>query len=192
MYIESVRNRGSPPAVLLRESYREGGKVCKRTLANLSCLADEVIEGLENMKLEKVSDATRSLKFEFMFSSDKKGTRFSLSLEQLSAGQRNLVALFAILHAAIEKDATVCIDEPDNYVALRELQPWLTMLRDRVEDQDGQCLLISHHPGLINYLAAKHGLLFRRDESEPVRAECFEWTEDEVLPPAELLARGWK
>jgi len=47
MYIESVRNRGSPPAVLLRESYREGGKVCKRTLANLSCLGDEVIEGLK-------------------------------------------------------------------------------------------------------------------------------------------------
>ena len=33
--------------MLLRESYREGGKVCKRTLANLSCLADEVIEGLK-------------------------------------------------------------------------------------------------------------------------------------------------
>ena len=47
MYIESVRNRDSPPAVLLRESYREGGKVCKRTLANLSCLGDEVIEGLK-------------------------------------------------------------------------------------------------------------------------------------------------
>jgi hypothetical protein len=47
MYIESVRNRDSPPAVLLRESYREGGKVRKRTLANLSCLADEVIEGLK-------------------------------------------------------------------------------------------------------------------------------------------------
>ena len=47
MYIESVPNRDSPPAVLLRESYREDGKVCKRTLANLSCLADEVIEGLK-------------------------------------------------------------------------------------------------------------------------------------------------
>src|ERR1700675_700418 len=47
MYIESVPNRDSPPAVLLRESYREDGKVCKRTLANLSCLSDEVIEGLK-------------------------------------------------------------------------------------------------------------------------------------------------
>ncbi len=47
MYIESVPNRHSPPAVLLRESYREAGKVRKRTLANLSCLSAEVIEGLK-------------------------------------------------------------------------------------------------------------------------------------------------
>ena len=36
MYVTSVPNRGSPPAVLLRESYREQGKVKTRTLANLS------------------------------------------------------------------------------------------------------------------------------------------------------------
>ena len=36
MYIESVPNRHSPPAILLRESYREGGRVKKRTLLNLS------------------------------------------------------------------------------------------------------------------------------------------------------------
>jgi len=47
MYIESVPNRDSAPAILLRESYREDGKVRKRTLANLSCLSAEVIEGLK-------------------------------------------------------------------------------------------------------------------------------------------------
>ena len=47
MYIESVPNRNSPAAVLLRESYRENGKVRKRTLANLSCLSSAVIEGLK-------------------------------------------------------------------------------------------------------------------------------------------------
>ena len=47
MYIESVPNRNSPAAVLLRESYRENGKVRKRTLANLSCLSSEVLEGLK-------------------------------------------------------------------------------------------------------------------------------------------------
>ncbi|WP_419163767.1 IS1634 family transposase [Candidatus Palauibacter sp.] len=46
MYIERVPNRNSPPAVLLRESYREGGKVRKRTLANLSKWPDELVEGL--------------------------------------------------------------------------------------------------------------------------------------------------
>jgi Transposase DDE domain len=49
MYIEFVPNRDSPPAVLLRESYREDGKVRKRTLANLSCLSTEVIEGLKTL-----------------------------------------------------------------------------------------------------------------------------------------------
>jgi hypothetical protein len=47
MYIESVPNRNSPAAVLLRESYREDGKVRKRTLANLSGLPGEVVEGLK-------------------------------------------------------------------------------------------------------------------------------------------------
>ena len=36
MYIETVPNRNSPPAILLREGWRENGKVRKRTLANLS------------------------------------------------------------------------------------------------------------------------------------------------------------
>jgi hypothetical protein len=44
MYIERVPNRNSPAAVLLRESYREDGKVKKRTLSNLSALPDHVIE----------------------------------------------------------------------------------------------------------------------------------------------------
>jgi Transposase DDE domain len=45
MYIESVPNRGSPPAILLRESYRDGGKVKKRTLLNLSDWPHERIAG---------------------------------------------------------------------------------------------------------------------------------------------------
>jgi transposase len=47
MYIEAIPNRNSPPAILLREAYREDGKVKKRTLTNLSCLPAEVIEGLK-------------------------------------------------------------------------------------------------------------------------------------------------
>jgi hypothetical protein len=46
MYVARVPNRGSPPAILLRESYREGGKVKNRTLANLSRWPEEKVEAL--------------------------------------------------------------------------------------------------------------------------------------------------
>jgi transposase len=46
MHIHVVPNRGSPPTVLLRESYREGSKVRKRTLANLSSLSAAQVEAI--------------------------------------------------------------------------------------------------------------------------------------------------
>ena len=46
MYIDTVPNRNSPPAVLLRESFRQDGKVKKRTIANLSKWPDHLVEGL--------------------------------------------------------------------------------------------------------------------------------------------------
>ena len=49
MYIESVPNRNSPPAILLREAYREAGKVKKRTLANLSDWDPQLVEHLRTL-----------------------------------------------------------------------------------------------------------------------------------------------
>ncbi len=46
MYIEAVPNRNSPPAILLRESYRDGGKVKKRTLLNLSDWPPALVSGM--------------------------------------------------------------------------------------------------------------------------------------------------
>jgi hypothetical protein len=46
MFIATIPNRNSPPAILLRESYREAGKVKTRTLANLSKLPPEAIEAV--------------------------------------------------------------------------------------------------------------------------------------------------
>ena len=44
MYVERIANRNSPPAILLRESYRDGDKIRKRTLANLSDWPEAKIE----------------------------------------------------------------------------------------------------------------------------------------------------
>jgi hypothetical protein len=46
MFIDTVPNRNSPRAFCVRENYREGGRVKKRTLANLSKLPQALIEGI--------------------------------------------------------------------------------------------------------------------------------------------------
>src|SRR3954469_10284010 len=47
MHIQVIPNRGSPPAIRLRESYREGGKVKKRTLLNLNHWPPDLLEGFK-------------------------------------------------------------------------------------------------------------------------------------------------
>ena len=49
MYVTRVPNRSSPPAVLLRESFREDGKVKTRTLANLTHWPDAKVEALRRV-----------------------------------------------------------------------------------------------------------------------------------------------
>lgn len=69
MYVARVPNRGSPPAILLRESYREGGKVKNRTLANLTRWPQDKVEALSRVlkgqpagqDLAEAFDVTRSL-----------------------------------------------------------------------------------------------------------------------------------
>ena len=57
MYIDVVPNRNSPPAVLLRESVRDGRRTLKRTLANLSALPEEAVAAYE----ERVAQLRRVL-----------------------------------------------------------------------------------------------------------------------------------
>jgi transposase len=49
MYVERIPNRNSPPATLLREAWRENGKICKRTIANLSDWPEEKVEALRRV-----------------------------------------------------------------------------------------------------------------------------------------------
>src|SRR5258708_17377026 len=49
MYIETVPNRNSPPAILLRQGWREGNKTRKRTLANLSDWPQQKIESFRRL-----------------------------------------------------------------------------------------------------------------------------------------------
>lgn len=61
MYIEAVPNRNSPPAVLLREGWREGAKTHKRTLANLSHWPRHKIETLRRLLRDEVLVSPKDL-----------------------------------------------------------------------------------------------------------------------------------
>ncbi len=61
MYIETVPNRNSPPAILLREGWREGKKIRKRTLANLSDWPKHKIEALRRLLRNEVLVSPKDL-----------------------------------------------------------------------------------------------------------------------------------
>jgi hypothetical protein len=107
MYVAKVPNRGSPPAVLLRESYREAGKVKNRTLANLSSWPEAKVDALARVLKGQLAPATaRAGTFEIARSlphghvAAVLGTVRALGLEELidpaPSRQRDLVTAMAV------------------------------------------------------------------------------------------------
>lgn len=117
----------------------------------------------------------------------------SYRFDELSDGQRALIALYVLRHVHMQPGNVVLFDEPDNYLALREIQPWLTELVDATLVKDGpQVMIISHHPEVINLLTPDYGWRFYRDEGGPTRVERFSGVTESGLLPAEIIARGWE
>jgi len=161
MYITRVPNRDSPPAVLLRESYREGGKVKNRTLANLSSWPEAKVEalsralkGLPPAGLEGMVEVSRSLPHGHVAA--VLGTIGELGLEHLidPAPSRHRDLVTAMITAAViggwSKLATArglraetaasslgavlglgACDEDDLYAAM----DWLLPRQETIEDE---------------------------------------------------------
>jgi hypothetical protein len=160
MYITRVPNRDSPPAVLLRESYREGGKVKNRTLANLSSWPEAKVEalaralkGLPPAGLEGTFEIARSLPHGHVAA--VLGTARQLGLEELidpaPSRHRDLVVAMAVAQV-IAPDSKLAIarglrdqtassslgevlglgacDEDDLYAAM----DWLAARQPGIED----------------------------------------------------------
>jgi len=174
--------------------YRHLTQESPETMGPLFESLREVIDGFTRLTLTAEGETARILRVFFKCDDEHQsaGWEGPLVLGQVSEGQRCLIALFTILHCALRPEVTICIDEPDNFVALRELQPWLSQLRDRVEEKSAQCLLISHHPEFINHLAVRHGVRFTRAGLGPVRVQKFAWSKDDGVLPSEIVARGWE
>jgi len=152
----------------------------------------ETLPGFQYFKFENVGRQQRLLMAYFQIEDNQSvGYRFS----ELSDGQRMLIALYTLLHlnqGGSQRKYILCIDEPENFVALPEIQPWLTELYDRCNNSGLQALLISHHPESLNYLLASPiGYWFERQNNGPTRVKQIQVDDEDGLPVSELIARGW-
>ena len=155
----------------------------------------EIISGFDSLDLASAGQNTRVLKANFSTvnadESPPSARQIEFNFDELSHGQRTLIGLYTLLPCVLGKRMTLCIDEPENFIALPEIQPWLFALSDQIDDKGGQVILISHHPEVINQLAPDHCVSFARNGVGPVRVEPFRGSAGSDLPPAEQIARGW-
>lgn len=148
----------------------------------------ECIPGLSGVKLEDVGDGVKELNLTIS------GSKFKFS--EISDGQKMLMALYAIVHFASRQTALVCIDEPDNYLAISEILPLISALQEMSEEDGCAHLLIaSHHPEFYRQLAMEEGFVLRRKGNEGV---CVMRIADLLnekslhMPISDIFARGWE
>ena len=158
------------------------------TYSTLRVYLKHIFDDFDSLSLMKLGENSRILKAEFD-SENVKNVKFDF--EELSDGQRTLIGLYTLLAVMKEKPMTLCIDEPDNFIMLAEIQPWLMELQDVSEEHGSQVLLISHHPELINMLVPIDAIHFSRENGGPTRVKPFTTEGKGSLPPAEIIARGW-
>lgn len=150
----------------------------------------EMMPGLAALPLRE-SGSKRLLKVQFDGVAGAQTRYQEYGFDELSDGQRALMILYALLYLYEDRSLLLCLDEPDNYVALREIQPWLAELQERCATSGGiQAILVSHHPELMNYLGDERILLIERDQGGPTRVKPF--ASADGLDAGETLARGWQ
>ncbi|MHC5724017.1 MAG: AAA family ATPase [Nostoc sp.] len=162
-------------------------------VSELMNVLKDVFDGFVSFKFDQYSEKSLALKLKFSNIEDRKKT-IDYGLSELSDGQKALLAIYTLLYCTESEDYTLCIDEPENFLALPEIQPWLRQLYDFCDEHKLQALLISHHPESINYLLSSPiAYWFERQTNSPVRVKSIsnEEAKDTGLPISELIARGW-
>jgi len=149
-------------------------------------LLEDVLPGFEQLSLREIGES-RKLKATFRI----EGKDHDFDFMKISDGQRQLIILYTVLEALRAGTfSTVLIDEPDNFVSMREIQPWLENLNDICDEQEKQALIISHHPEIVNKMARGEELWFSRQTGAHVVVNPLPKIAE--LPPAEVMARGWE
>lgn len=152
-----------------------------------------LIDGFNNIHLQRSGLDSRALLLDFAGDSAAGVPSYMLRFDELSDGQRTSVVLYALLHLRQDTEGVILfLDEPDNFLALAEIQPWLLELVDLCDRTPSQAVICSHHPELIDYLGPDRGVLFVRESSTAVSARPLKaLAANDGLKLSEQLARGW-
>lgn len=171
--------------------YRHVAQENMGRLPKLFKLLAEIMPGFDSLVLSESGENSRALKAVFNATASARGER-RYGFHQLSDGQRMLIALYSLLYLSGDRQVSLFIDEPDNYLSLREVQPWVAGASDAVGEMLEQVVLISHHPVTIDYMAAGRAKWFYRDDDGPVRVSDQPEASNSALTISELIARGWE
>jgi predicted ATPase len=82
----------------------------------------EVLDGFRDYRFVRFGGGLHALQFRFA-SPHNRRQLIDFSFSELSEGQRALVVLYTLLHALAGEASTICLDEPENYLSPREIQP---------------------------------------------------------------------
>lgn len=148
----------------------------------------EILPGFYSFSMPEAGEKIRL--FQLGFKTDN-GKVIFYDLDELSDGQRMIILLYALLYSIHHDHICLCIDEPENFLALPEIQPWLLNLYDLCQERGIQAFLISHNPESINDLASGSGYWFDRLPNSPTRIKPIVDSGDTGLKISELIARGW-
>ena len=166
-----------------------------RSLSDAQEWTDRLRDSLQNVwpdfrSFRQVDVGLNTKTLQLRFDTGNGRDASSYFFHQLSDGEKALVGLYMV-RAAVETSAAniVVIDEPDNYVGLPELQPWVLALRELL-DEDHQAILISHHPEILGSAGEEFGNYLWRDNHTsltrigPLRVP-------DGISEGEAIARGW-
>lgn len=147
-----------------------------------------VLPGFDSISLTKSGENARTLKATF-HNPPNKPVRYEF--DQLSEGQRALIALYGLIFLSGDRRGSLFIDEPDNYLSLSEIQPWLAAAVERCGESLEQIVIVSHHPVMIDYMAGANGRWFSRQDDGPVRVSHEPKRAVDGLSLSETVSRGW-
>lgn len=151
-------------------------------------ILQQTIDHFQKLRLEKVGTEARTLVAVF----GAGPTAYELRMDELSDGQRVLLVLYGFLHFLDQPGRILFLDEPDNFLAAAEIQPWLLAVEDAIGAGLSQVVIVSHHAEVIDYLGGDCGILLEREVTGMIRTRRLkEVGIPDAMRLSEVLTRGW-